>query len=328
MLKTKFCEVDPRKSKIILWCWTKNKKDNDSASGIPVWPTRCCEVSAANSTSSLPQKTSALNHPIFWISYQQGGYHLCGLSAKMTNQFFWTKKGLKMDLWGKQMGKNVVYWPKTPDFCPLKWQNSKLHSIGPMSVLCNCYWRKTTFFQVRLQLLLPCGPLWVWGTSASTYGWGRQRRCELWIYLVIKDPNNSSPSFPSWRAWEDPAPQSVRAGLVPQDGGDQVSNIITTFILMIVVNKDEEDDARSWAVCLRLWHPHRGLPALYPVSTLRRRRRTTKSKWAFIAWVSETLDSRHPSLKYTTLVQTLHFQESSHNSAWSRNKKTPRANRQ
>ena len=152
---------------------------------------------------------------------------------------------------------------------------------------------KNTFFQVRLQLLLPCGPLWVWGTSASTYGWGRQRRYELWNNPVIKDLNNSSPSFPSWRAWEDPPPQSVRAGLVPQDGGDQVSNIITTFILMIVVNKDEEDDARSWAVCLRLWHPHRGLPALYPVSTLSVGRRITKCQWAFIAWVSETLDSRH-----------------------------------
>ena len=64
VLETKFCEVDPRKSKLILWCWTKNKKDNDSGSGIPVWPTRCCEVSAANSTSSLPQK-----HPLWTILY-------------------------------------------------------------------------------------------------------------------------------------------------------------------------------------------------------------------------------------------------------------------
>ena len=64
VLETKFCEVDPRKSKIISWCWTKNEKDNDSGSGIPVWPTRCCEVSAANSTSSLPQK-----HPLWTILY-------------------------------------------------------------------------------------------------------------------------------------------------------------------------------------------------------------------------------------------------------------------
>ena len=192
------------------------------------------------------------------------------------------------------MSKNVVYWPKTPDFCPQKWQNSKLNSIEPVPVFYNPYWRKDTFFQVRLQLLLSRGPLWVWGTSASTYGWGCQRRYELLNHLVIKDLNNSSPSFPSWRAWEDPAPQSVWAGLVPQDGGDQVSNMITTFILMIVVNKDEEDDARSWAVCLRLWHPHRGLPTLYPVSTLMVGRRFTKCQWAFIAWVSETLGSQHP----------------------------------
>ena len=64
VLEIQFCEVDPRKSKLILWCWTKNKKDNDSGSGIPVWPTRCCEVSAANSTSSLPQK-----HPLWTILY-------------------------------------------------------------------------------------------------------------------------------------------------------------------------------------------------------------------------------------------------------------------
>ena len=120
VLKTKFCEVDPRKSKIILWCWTKNKKDNDSASGISVWPTRCCEVSAANSTSSLPQKTSALNHPIFWISYQQGGYHLCGLSAKMTNQFFWTKKRAKYGPVGQTNGQKCCLLTKDTWFLPPK----------------------------------------------------------------------------------------------------------------------------------------------------------------------------------------------------------------
>ena len=99
-LETRFCEVDPRKSKIISWCWTKNEKDNDSGSGIPVWPTRCCEVSAANSTSSLPQKTSALNHPLFWISYQQGGTIIADCLQKWPMNFFGPKKdqkGLSMD---------------------------------------------------------------------------------------------------------------------------------------------------------------------------------------------------------------------------------------
>ena len=159
---------------------------------------QCDQHDAVKSALQIPLPLSHKKHPLWIIQYfdyfiSKGRYHLCGLSAKMTNQFFWTKKGLKMDLWGKQMGKNVVYWPKTPDFCPLKWQNSKLNSIGPMSVFCNRYWRKNTFFQVRLQLLLPCGPLWVWGTSASTYGWGRQRRYELLNYLVIKDLNNFPP---------------------------------------------------------------------------------------------------------------------------------------
>ena len=100
VLEIQFCEVDPRKSKIISWCWTKNEKDNDSGSGIPVWPTRCCEVSAANSTSSLPQKTSALNHPLFWISYQQGGTIIADCLQKWPMNFFGPKKdqkGLSMD---------------------------------------------------------------------------------------------------------------------------------------------------------------------------------------------------------------------------------------
>ena len=57
-------------------------------------------------------------------------------------------------------------------------------------------------------------------------------------------------SFPAGRAREDPSAQHLRAGLVPQDGDDQ----------------DEEDDARPRAICLRLWHPHWGIPTLYTVS--------------------------------------------------------------
>ena len=120
VLETKFCEVDPRKSKIILWCWTKNKKDNDSASGIPVWPTRCCEVSAANSTSSLPQKTSALNHPIFWLFYQQGEVPSLRTVCKNDQSIFLDQKRAKNGPMGQTNGQKCCLLTKDTWFLPPK----------------------------------------------------------------------------------------------------------------------------------------------------------------------------------------------------------------
>ena len=91
------------------------------------------------------------------------------------------------------MGKNAVYWPKTPDFCPQKWQNSKLNSIGPGPVFCNRYWRKTLSFRSDSNSYFPVGP--------CEYGGPLQA-------LMAGDANaGTSSGITSWsKIWINPRP--------------------------------------------------------------------------------------------------------------------------
>ena len=160
------------------------EKEGDSGGWCSVWPTRCCEVRTANSTSSLHQKNIFIT---FWTLIKR---HF--LSRSDSNSYF---------------------------------------PVGPCE------------YGGPLQALM-AGDANAGGFSSSYCPRFKKSLLSSWPLNLCRV------SFPAGRAREDPSAQHLRAGLVPQDWDDQ----------------DEEDDARPRAICLRLWHPHWGIPTLYTVS--------------------------------------------------------------